>query len=136
MHGLSGKTPAKNLHFEKQTNKTAKYKTDELAVTKVRNLTTQKILHLLLSTLHSCVQCLGMLADFCIYVSGLEWVDIQHRTLSGIVTSVFWSFGNMLLALIAYLVRDWRWLLVAATLPCAVGMLSTWWVKLTHASSH
>ncbi|KAJ7341181.1 hypothetical protein JRQ81_004999 [Phrynocephalus forsythii] len=60
---------------------------------------------------------------------GLEWVDIQHRTVSGIVTSVFWSVGNMLLALIAYLVRDWRWLLLSATLPCAVGLLSTWWLS-------
>ncbi|XP_020652571.3 solute carrier family 22 member 7 isoform X1 [Pogona vitticeps] len=60
---------------------------------------------------------------------GLEWVDIQHRTISGIVTSVFWSFGNMLLALIAYQVRDWRWLLLAATLPCAIGILSTWWLS-------
>ncbi|KAF7252318.1 Solute carrier family 22 member 7 [Varanus komodoensis] len=60
---------------------------------------------------------------------GMEWVDIQHRTLSGILTSVFWSLGNMLLALIAYLVRDWRWLLLAVTLPCAVGLVSTWWLS-------
>ncbi|XP_053240038.1 solute carrier family 22 member 7 [Podarcis raffonei] len=59
---------------------------------------------------------------------GLEWVDIQHRTVSGIITSIFWSLGNMLLALIAYLVRDWRWLLFAATLPCAVGLVSVWWL--------
>uniref|UniRef100_A0A8D2L7X0 Solute carrier family 22 member 7 n=1 Tax=Varanus komodoensis TaxID=61221 RepID=A0A8D2L7X0_VARKO len=61
--------------------------------------------------------------------SCMEWVDIQHRTLSGILTSVFWSLGNMLLALIAYLVRDWRWLLLAVTLPCAVGLVSTWWLS-------
>ncbi|XP_062981453.1 solute carrier family 22 member 7-like [Elgaria multicarinata webbii] len=60
---------------------------------------------------------------------GMEWVDIQHRTVSGIMTSVFWSLGNMLLALIAYLVRDWRWLLLAVTLPCAVGVVSMWWVS-------
>ncbi|XP_034966442.1 solute carrier family 22 member 7-like [Zootoca vivipara] len=59
---------------------------------------------------------------------GMEWVDIQHRTVSGIITSIFWSMGNMLLALIAYLVRDWRWLLFAVTLPCAVGVVSMWWV--------
>ncbi|KAM6271207.1 solute carrier family 22 member 7 isoform 2-T2 [Spheniscus humboldti] len=30
---------------------------------------------------------------------GMEWVDIQHRTFSGILTSIFWSIGNMLLAM-------------------------------------
>ncbi|KAH0622775.1 hypothetical protein JD844_025431 [Phrynosoma platyrhinos] len=59
---------------------------------------------------------------------GLEWVDLHHRTISGVITSIFWSFGNMLLALIAYLVRDWRWLLFAVTLPCVVGIVSVWWL--------
>ncbi|XP_066467925.1 solute carrier family 22 member 7-like [Tiliqua scincoides] len=58
----------------------------------------------------------------------MEWVDIEHRTMSGILTSIFWSLGNMLLALVAYLVRDWRWLLFAVTLPCVVGIISMWWV--------
>ncbi|XP_077193018.1 solute carrier family 22 member 7-like [Paroedura picta] len=60
---------------------------------------------------------------------GMEWVDTQHRSFSGIVTSFFWSFGNMFLALIAYLVRDWRWLLLVATLPCALGIISMWWLS-------
>ncbi|XP_054844620.1 solute carrier family 22 member 7-like isoform X2 [Eublepharis macularius] len=60
---------------------------------------------------------------------GMEWVDIQHRSVSGVLTSVFWSFGNMFLALIAYLVRDWRWLLLAVTLPCVLGIISLWWVS-------
>ncbi|XP_008103110.1 solute carrier family 22 member 7 [Anolis carolinensis] len=60
---------------------------------------------------------------------GLEWVDVHHRTLSGVITSIFWSVGNMLLALIAYFVRDWRWLLFAVTLPCFVGIASLWWLS-------
>ncbi|KAL8185253.1 UNVERIFIED_CONTAM: hypothetical protein K2H54_043884 [Gekko kuhli] len=59
---------------------------------------------------------------------GMEWVDTQHRSYSGIMTSFFWSFGNMLLALIAYLVRDWHWLLLVATLPCVLGIISMWWL--------
>uniref|UniRef100_A0A8C7E9Z4 Solute carrier family 22 member 7 n=1 Tax=Nothoprocta perdicaria TaxID=30464 RepID=A0A8C7E9Z4_NOTPE len=61
----------------------------------------------------------------CGALAGMEWVDVQHRTLSGILTSIFWSVGNMLLAMVAYLVRDWRWLLVAVTGPC---LLSIVWV--------
>ncbi|NWI14832.1 S22A7 protein, partial [Crypturellus soui] len=59
---------------------------------------------------------------------GMEWVDVQHRTLSGILTGIFWSIGNMLLALVAYLVRDWRWLLVAVTGPCLLSIVCLWWV--------
>ncbi|KAM8809226.1 solute carrier family 22 member 7 [Eudromia elegans] len=60
---------------------------------------------------------------------GMEWVDMQHRTIAGILTSVFWSIGNMLLAMVAYLVRDWRWLLVAVTGPCLLSIICLWWVS-------
>ncbi|XP_015671903.1 solute carrier family 22 member 7 [Protobothrops mucrosquamatus] len=60
---------------------------------------------------------------------GMEWVDIEHRTMSGVITSLFWSFGNMFLALIAYLVRDWHWLLLTTSLPFIVGIISMWWLS-------
>ncbi|KAM6084841.1 solute carrier family 22 member 7 isoform 2-T2 [Theristicus caerulescens] len=59
---------------------------------------------------------------------GMEWVDVQHRTFSGILTSIFWSIGNMLLAMVAYLVREWHWLLVAVTGPCLLSIVCLWWV--------
>ncbi|NXW94229.1 S22A7 protein, partial [Alopecoenas beccarii] len=59
---------------------------------------------------------------------GMEWVDTQHRTFSGILTSTFWSIGNMLLAMVAYLVREWHWLLVAVTGPCLLSFVCLWWV--------
>uniref|UniRef100_A0A8B9VZ35 Solute carrier family 22 member 7 n=1 Tax=Anas zonorhyncha TaxID=75864 RepID=A0A8B9VZ35_9AVES len=59
---------------------------------------------------------------------GMEWVDIEHRTFSGVLTSIFWSIGNMLLALTAYLVREWHWLLVAVTGPCLLSIIYLWWV--------
>ncbi|XP_027694089.1 solute carrier family 22 member 7 isoform X2 [Vombatus ursinus] len=58
----------------------------------------------------------------------LEWLDVEHRTVAGVLSSTFWSGGVMLLALVGYLIRDWRWLLLAVTLPCALGILSLWWV--------
>lgn len=72
------------------------------------------------------VQGVWLLADLCFCLPAMEWVDVEHRTMSGILTSIFWSLGNMLLALVAYLVRDWRWLLFAVTLPCVVGIISMW----------
>ncbi|POI26637.1 hypothetical protein CIB84_009613 [Bambusicola thoracicus] len=56
----------------------------------------------------------------------MEWVDIEHRTFSGVLTSIFWSVGNMLLALTAYLVREWHWLLVAVTGPCLLSIVCLW----------
>lgn len=65
-------------------------------------------------------------AEICPPVPGLEWVDVQHRTFTGILSSVFWSVGNMLLALAAYLVREWHWLLVAVTGPCLLSIVCVW----------
>ncbi|XP_078503411.1 solute carrier family 22 member 7-like isoform X2 [Lissotriton helveticus] len=58
----------------------------------------------------------------------VEWMDMKHRTLAGTLGSLFWSFGGMFLSLVAYLIRDWRWLLVAATSPCIVMIISIWWL--------
>ncbi|KAF6365329.1 solute carrier family 22 member 7 [Rhinolophus ferrumequinum] len=58
----------------------------------------------------------------------MEWLDVEHRTVAGVLSSSFWSVGVMLLALVGYLIRDWRWLLVAVTLPCVPGIVSLWWV--------
>ncbi|OXB80836.1 UNVERIFIED_CONTAM: hypothetical protein H355_003747 [Colinus virginianus] len=68
------------------------------------------------------------LAEHGLPLTGMEWVDIEHRTFSGILTSIFWSVGNMLLALTAYLVREWHWLLVAVTGPCLLSIVCLWWV--------
>ncbi|OWK13273.1 SLC22A7 [Cervus elaphus hippelaphus] len=70
------------------------------------------------------------LAGFTIIVMPLEleWLDVRHRTVAGVLSSTFWTGGVMLLALIGYLIRDWRWLLLTVTLPCAPGILTLWWV--------
>ncbi|XP_049621457.1 solute carrier family 22 member 7 isoform X1 [Suncus etruscus] len=70
------------------------------------------------------------LAGFTIIVMPLEleWLDVHHRTVAGVLSSTFWTGGVMLLALIGYLIRDWRWLLLTVTLPCALGIVSLWWV--------
>ncbi|XP_078535045.1 solute carrier family 22 member 7-like [Lissotriton helveticus] len=58
----------------------------------------------------------------------LEWVDTKHRTFIGCLMSLYWSVGFMLLPLVAYLIRDWRWLLVAVTSPYILGIISVWWI--------
>ncbi|XP_073419602.1 solute carrier family 22 member 7 [Dendrobates tinctorius] len=58
----------------------------------------------------------------------LEWTDVTHRTFCGIISSLSWTAGYMILALLAYLIRDWRWLLLATTAPCLLAIASWWWV--------
>ncbi|XP_043916212.1 solute carrier family 22 member 7-like [Protopterus annectens] len=58
---------------------------------------------------------------------GVEWVGIRYRTLSSITLSLCWSLGNTLLALIAYFIRDWHWLMLAVTVPCYLGIILCWW---------
>ncbi|XP_005389822.1 PREDICTED: solute carrier family 22 member 7 [Chinchilla lanigera] len=70
------------------------------------------------------------LAGFTVIVLSLEleWLDMEHRTVAGVLSSMFWSGGVMLLALVGYLIRDWRWLLLTVTLPFVPGIISMWWV--------
>ncbi|KAK2817567.1 hypothetical protein Q5P01_025758 [Channa striata] len=61
-------------------------------------------------------------------VLGIEWVDVQHRTFSGTIMGLAWAVGNMLLALLAYFIRDWRHLTLAVTVPCIAAIVSWWWL--------
>lgn len=56
----------------------------------------------------------------------LEWLDVEHRTVAGVISTIFWTAGVLLLALVGYLIRSWRWLLLAVTLPCVPGIISIW----------
>ncbi|XP_055758738.1 solute carrier family 22 member 7-like [Salvelinus fontinalis] len=61
-------------------------------------------------------------------VLSLEWVDIKHRALIGITGSMAWSFGNMMLAGIAYQVNDWRMLMIAVSAPLGLAIITWWWL--------
>ncbi|XP_062408821.1 solute carrier family 22 member 7-like [Sardina pilchardus] len=58
----------------------------------------------------------------------VEWIDIDHRTLVGVLISLDWSTGTVLLPGIAYLVSDWRYLTIAVTSPLALATLTWWWL--------
>ncbi|XP_042316696.1 solute carrier family 22 member 7-like [Sceloporus undulatus] len=61
-------------------------------------------------------------------ILAVEWTDIKHRTFCGTISGISWSFGYMLLALVAYLIRTWRWLLLAVTSPCLLSIVIWWWL--------
>ncbi|XP_028676062.2 solute carrier family 22 member 7-like isoform X1 [Erpetoichthys calabaricus] len=61
-------------------------------------------------------------------VLSLEWIDVKHHTFTGTIIGLSWNVGSMLLALVAYFIRDWRHLLLAVTSPCILAIISWWWI--------
>ena len=59
-------------------------------------------------------------------VVDLELVGPSMRMLAGTVYMLFWGIGVLLLALMAYLIRDWRWLNLVLALP-TIFFLSYYW---------
>ncbi|KAL4629416.1 organic cation transporter protein-like [Arapaima gigas] len=60
------------------------------------------------------------------FVLGTEWTCTRRRMLAGIITDYFFGLGYMLLAGVAYLVRDWRKLQLAISAPGFVFIFYIW----------
>ena len=45
----------------------------------------------------------------------MEILAVQYRIAAGVTSSIFWSFGVMSLALISYLIQDWRYIQLFTT---------------------
>ncbi|XP_016413382.1 solute carrier family 22 member 7 [Sinocyclocheilus rhinocerous] len=61
-------------------------------------------------------------------ILNVEWVSIKHRKLVGVIDSLSWTFAFMSFPLVAYFIRDWRWLTVAISLPTVTAIITWWWV--------
>lgn len=48
------------------------------------------------------------------------------RTVVGTVTGYSYTCGQLILAAVAYFIRDWRWLTLAVSLPYYVFFLYAW----------
>ncbi|XP_073711618.1 solute carrier family 22 member 6-A [Misgurnus anguillicaudatus] len=60
------------------------------------------------------------------FVLGTEWTGPKHRMLAGVITDYFFGFGYILLAGVAYLIRDWRKLQLAISAPGIVFVFYIW----------
>lgn len=56
----------------------------------------------------------------------VEWIPTRIRTGVGTITGYCYTVGQLILALIAYFIRDWRWLTLAVSLPFYVFFLIAW----------
>uniref|UniRef100_A0A671TU80 Solute carrier family 22 member 6 n=1 Tax=Sparus aurata TaxID=8175 RepID=A0A671TU80_SPAAU len=57
----------------------------------------------------------------------VEWIPTRERTLVGTLTSFFFTFGQMVLAGLAYWLRDWRKLQLAVCAPHFLFFAYSWW---------
>ncbi|CAH0730021.1 unnamed protein product, partial [Brenthis ino] len=60
------------------------------------------------------------------YVLAIELVGPNSRTLCTILSNIAYSMGLILLAGVVYLVRDWRYLALASTLPFTCFFIYLW----------
>ncbi|XP_051903007.1 solute carrier family 22 member 6 isoform X1 [Hippocampus zosterae] len=58
----------------------------------------------------------------------VEWIPTKTRTLVGTLTSFYFTFGQLLLAGLAYWLRDWRKLHLVVCLPHIVSFACSWWL--------
>ncbi|XP_033112732.1 organic cation transporter protein-like [Anneissia japonica] len=67
------------------------------------------------------------LADMGIYLVGFvlitEFVGVSKRVLAGSVFAIYWAIGYMVIALLAFLIRDWRHLTIVVTAFSALQLL-------------
>ncbi|XP_053545232.1 solute carrier family 22 member 20-like [Bombina bombina] len=58
----------------------------------------------------------------------LEWMPQKGRTLAGNFFGFSYSLGQILLAFVAYQIRDWRQLQFAISAPFCIFFLYSWWL--------
>ncbi|KAM5138086.1 solute carrier family 22 member 6-A-like [Mantella aurantiaca] len=57
----------------------------------------------------------------------VEWVPTKVRTITGALAGYSYTVGQLLLAGLAYGIRDWRWLQLCVSLPFLASFLYSWW---------
>ncbi|XP_056303108.1 solute carrier family 22 member 6 [Danio aesculapii] len=57
----------------------------------------------------------------------VEWIPTRVRTVVGTGTGYCYTTGQLILAAVAYCIRDWRWLTLAVSLPFYISFLYSWW---------
>jgi len=60
------------------------------------------------------------------YVLSLELFPARSRTLVALIMQIFWSIGLVLLAVLSYVILDWRILQLAVSVPTAITVLYIW----------
>ncbi|XP_067831612.1 solute carrier family 22 member 6-A-like [Heptranchias perlo] len=62
-----------------------------------------------------------------IQLSSVEWTPTNMRTLISTINGYSYTSGQLLLAGLAYGIRDWRWLQFTVSAPYFIFFLYSWW---------
>ncbi|KAM7433847.1 hypothetical protein ABFA07_015961 [Porites harrisoni] len=62
------------------------------------------------------------------FVYCAEMVVTVHRSFIGMINMLFLSVGGCVLALLAYLIPNWRHLMLAVSLPSFLPLVAWWWI--------
>ncbi|XP_036145608.1 solute carrier family 22 member 8 isoform X2 [Monomorium pharaonis] len=60
------------------------------------------------------------------YILSLELLPARARTIVALIMQIFWSIGLILLAILSYVIPDWRILQLAISVPTAITVLYIW----------
>ena len=60
-----------------------------------------------------------------IYTTGMEMVQPKHRAYVAVFMELIWGAGVMLIPAIAYLIKTWRYIQLAISLP---SLLVFWYI--------
>ncbi|XP_034500827.1 solute carrier family 22 member 20 isoform X2 [Ailuropoda melanoleuca] len=58
----------------------------------------------------------------------VEWMPTRGRTVAGALLGYSFTLGQLILAGVAYLIRPWRWLQFAVSVPFLIFFLYSWWL--------
>ena len=78
----------------------------------------------------ACVKGAGLVG----IVMACELFPAIYRTYAGTALELFWAAAWMFLALLAYLIRDWRHLQLAITLPGVLSIPFIWYGRILSIS--
>ena len=62
----------------------------------------------------------------------VEWCGVENRTFAGVIGSIDWTIGSMILCGVAYFINEWRVLIVAVTSPLILSVITWWWVAFNN----
>ncbi|CAG2176446.1 unnamed protein product, partial [Oppiella nova] len=64
------------------------------------------------------------------FIIGIEFIGDKYRVLCANLQEIIYSSGTILLCIIAYNVRDWRYLQLVLSLPIILTIFYPWYVQL------
>ena len=67
-------------------------------------------------------------APVLVFSAVVEWMPTRGRTVAGVLLGYSFTLGQLILAGVAYLIRPWRWLQFAVSVPFLVFFLYSWYV--------